>query len=78
MDPKSSDDTGKILSETIRRFMSEFRIPNGLQAIGYTQEDVPELAKATFESKNEALRVAPRSQTEEQLSQLFEQSLKVY
>lgn len=70
-------DAGKILSDTIRTYMLDLNIPNGLTALGYGPEDVGTLASSTIPQKR-TMGISPRQVVEEDLNNLFEQSLKHY
>lgn len=69
---------GPVVADTLRELMSDFKVANGLKSVGFSSGDAAPLAKATFESKNQALSIAPRAQTEEQLATLFENSMTAY
>jgi len=42
------EDSGRVLSHTVRQYMSDLGIDNGLKAVGYSIDDVPALVKATL------------------------------
>ena len=42
------DDAGKVLSEVLREYMDVMKIENGLSALGFVKEDIPELVKGTL------------------------------
>ena len=42
------EDAGKVLSETLRQFMYDLKVDNGLNAVGYTKDDIPELVRGTL------------------------------
>ncbi|KAG7273474.1 hypothetical protein CRUP_015850 [Coryphaenoides rupestris] len=52
-------------------------VEDGLSAVGYTQEDVPDLVKGTIPQER-VTKLSPREHTEEDLTRLFEASLKLY
>ena len=42
------DDAGNVLAETLRHYMSEMQVVDGLQAMGYSTADIPALVKGTL------------------------------
>lgn len=41
-------DAGKILSDVMRGVMDKMKVPNGLKALGYTNDDIPGLVKGAL------------------------------
>ena len=48
-------DAGAILSDVCRRFMDRLGIPDGLGALGYSEEDVPALVKGAMNAVRKIL-----------------------
>jgi len=67
-------DAGRILADCITSFMERLGIPNGLSAIGYTQEDIPALVRGTL-PQHRVTKLSPRPVGEEELTSMFEEAL---
>uniref|UniRef100_A0A452UEX7 Hydroxyacid-oxoacid transhydrogenase, mitochondrial n=2 Tax=Ursus TaxID=9639 RepID=A0A452UEX7_URSMA len=70
-------DAGPILADTLRKFLYDLDVDDGLAAIGYSKADIPALVKGTLPQER-VTKLAPRPQSEEDLSALFEASMKLY
>ncbi|XP_050796999.1 hydroxyacid-oxoacid transhydrogenase, mitochondrial isoform X1 [Gopherus flavomarginatus] len=70
-------DAGLILADTLRKFLFDLNVDDGLAAIGYSKADIPALVKGTLPQER-VTKLSPRPQTEEELSALFEASMKLY
>uniref|UniRef100_A0A8B9TIU9 Hydroxyacid-oxoacid transhydrogenase, mitochondrial n=1 Tax=Anas platyrhynchos TaxID=8839 RepID=A0A8B9TIU9_ANAPL len=70
-------DAGFILADTLRKFLFDLNVDDGLAAIGYSKADIPALVKGTLPQER-VTKLSPRPQTEEDLSALFEASMKLY
>ncbi|XP_064243923.1 hydroxyacid-oxoacid transhydrogenase, mitochondrial isoform X1 [Passer domesticus] len=70
-------DAGLILADTLRKFLFDLNVDDGLAAIGYSKADIPALVKGTLPQER-VTKLSPRPQTEEDLSALFEASMKLY
>lgn len=45
---KKKEDAGRVLADTVRQYMSDLDIDNGLRALGYTSADIPALVQGTL------------------------------
>ncbi|XP_059983782.1 hydroxyacid-oxoacid transhydrogenase, mitochondrial isoform X2 [Lagenorhynchus albirostris] len=69
-------DAGPVLADTLRKFLFDLDVDDGLAAIGYSKADIPALVKGTLPQER-VTKLAPRPQSEEDLSALFEASMKL-
>jgi alcohol dehydrogenase class IV len=68
---------GNKLADLIRGYMSDFKCPNGLAALGFDRKDVDKLAdRATASLKKGA--IAPRDPDVDALADIYEKSLTCY
>ncbi|XP_069107099.1 hydroxyacid-oxoacid transhydrogenase, mitochondrial-like isoform X1 [Argopecten irradians] len=74
---KKAADAGKVLGDRLREIMQDIGVPDGLEALGYTKDDIPALVKGTL-PQHRVIKLAPRPQTEEDLTHIFENCMKVY
>ncbi|XP_006633963.2 hydroxyacid-oxoacid transhydrogenase, mitochondrial [Lepisosteus oculatus] len=70
-------DAGLILSDVLRKILFDLNVDDGLSAVGYTTDDIPALVKGTIPQER-VTKLSPRAHTEEDLTDLFEASLKLY
>ncbi|XP_012994717.2 hydroxyacid-oxoacid transhydrogenase, mitochondrial [Esox lucius] len=70
-------DAGLLLADTLRQFLYDLKVDDGLSAIGYTKNDIPDLVRGTIPQER-VTKLSPREHTEEDLTNLFEASLKLY
>lgn len=67
-------DAGKILADRIIYFMERLNMPNGLSAIGYNRNDIPQLVQGALPQQR-LLRLSPRPVGPEELAQIFEDAM---
>lgn len=71
------EDAGEILGDVIVKFIRDMGLPNGLGAVGYTEEDVPALVEGTL-PQHRVTKLSPRSADADDLAQLFRSSLTLW
>ncbi|XP_030606917.1 hydroxyacid-oxoacid transhydrogenase, mitochondrial [Archocentrus centrarchus] len=71
------EDAGSVLADMLRQLLFELQVEDGLGAVGYTKDDIPALVKGTIPQER-VTKLSPRAHTEEDLSRLFEASMKLY
>ncbi len=68
------EDAGEILSGRIVGLMQRLKVPNGLEGVGYSRSDIPALVQGTLPQER-VTKLAPRPAAEQELTQLFEDSM---
>lgn len=71
------EEAGDLLADRIIDFMRELKMPNGLHAVGYTEEDIPALVEGTL-PQHRVTKLSPRPATAEDLKELFEDSMRIW
>jgi len=70
----SPEDAGRILAERVIYFMKNLNIPNGLGAIGYRSEDIPQLVEGTL-PQHRVIKLSPRPVGPSELTEIFEDAM---
>ncbi|XP_049604273.1 hydroxyacid-oxoacid transhydrogenase, mitochondrial isoform X1 [Syngnathus scovelli] len=70
-------DAGAVLADALRHFLFELKVEDGLAAVGYQQDDVPALVRGTIPQER-VTKLSPREHSEDDLTRLFEASMKLY
>ena len=68
------EDAGKILADRLIELMQRLKVPNGLSAIGYTREDIPELVQGTL-PQHRLTKLSPRQAGQQDLESLFDDAM---
>ncbi len=70
-------DAGSILADEVARRMQSCALPNGLREVGFRAEDISRLVEGTL-PQDRIVRICPRPVTVDDLSQMFEASMRAY
>lgn len=68
------EDAGRILSDRVIEIMQRLHIPNGLSAVGYTRDDIPNLVQGTL-PQHRVIKLSPRPVGEAELTHIFEDAM---
>ena len=71
------EDAGDVLADAIISLLRRIGVPNGLGAIGYTADDVPDLAAGAMPQQR-VIKLSPRPVQEDDLRQLFLDSMRLW
>ena len=71
------EQAGDVLAETIIGYLKKLRVPNGLSALGYSDDDIPALVQGTL-PQHRVTKLAPKPVDENVLSRLFAESMTVW
>lgn len=73
----SLEDAGDLLADAIVRLMQRVDVPNGLSAIGYSEDDVGKLVEGTL-PQHRVVKLSPRPAGAEELQCLFRDSMTLW
>ncbi|HDZ91110.1 MAG TPA: iron-containing alcohol dehydrogenase [Deltaproteobacteria bacterium] len=71
------EDAGEILADTVIGFMKRLGIPNGLNGVGYTVDDIPKLVEGTL-PQHRVIKIAPRKVGPEELNEIFADAMRYW
>lgn len=70
-------DAGKLVADRIIHYMKRLGIPNGLQAVGYDERDIPELVKGTL-PQHRVTKLSPKPAGEHELECIFRDAMRYW
>jgi hydroxyacid-oxoacid transhydrogenase len=70
-------DAGEVLSGAVIEIMKALGIPNGLTAVGYSEDDIPTLVEGTL-PQHRVTKLAPRPAGEAELAELFKGAMRYW
>lgn len=70
----SPDEAGHILADQIVSLMKILEVPNGLSAIGFTEDDIPALVEGTL-PQHRVTKLSPRPAEAEDLEMMFKDAM---
>jgi len=71
------EDAGDILARAVTDVMKKAGIPNGLQAVGYTPDDVDALVEGVL-PQHRVTKLSPRPATRADFTRLFLDSMTIW
>jgi hydroxyacid-oxoacid transhydrogenase len=74
-DPLDGNHAGRLLEERVVHFMKTLGMPNGLAAVGYSDDDIPNLVEGTL-PQHRVTKLSPREASREDLVNLFQDSMQ--
>lgn len=73
----ADEDVGEALANRIIEFMKALNMPNGLEAVGYTEADIPTLVEGTL-PQHRVTKLSPKEADEAALHELFRDALRYW
>lgn len=77
VDGVSLEDAGAVLADRLVELMRQLDLPNGLSALGYTDEHIPALVEGTL-PQHRVTKLAPRVAGQEELAALFAAAMRYW
>lgn len=73
----AEEDAGEVLAGAIIELMKQTGVPNGLSAIGFTEDDIPTLVEGTL-PQHRVTKLSPRPASAEDLARLFADAMRYW
>ena len=73
----AAEDAGELLAGAIIELMQKTGVPNGLGAIGFTEEDIPALVEGTL-PQHRVTKLSPRPAEAQDLEALFRDAMSYW
>ncbi|TPX37420.1 hypothetical protein SmJEL517_g00646 [Synchytrium microbalum] len=70
-------DAGLVLSEALKKFLYDLKVPNGISAMGFGKDDINMLVEGTL-PQHRVTKLAPKHTGAEELARLFEDTMTIY
>lgn len=74
---KRAEDAGEILAERVLYYMQLLKMPSGLQAVGYSESDIPEMIQGTL-PQSRITKLSPRPAGDVEIGELFHNSMRLW
>jgi hydroxyacid-oxoacid transhydrogenase len=72
-----SDDAGNLLAQAVIDVMKKTGMPNGLKAVGYTEDDIPALVAGAL-PQHRVTKLSPRPVDAEDFTRMFRDSMTIW
>lgn len=72
-----AEGAGVALADAITGFMQRLDVPNGLEALGYTRNEIPELVAGTL-PQHRVTKLSPKPFSEDDLGAMFEDAMSAW
>ena len=77
IDAVSLEDAGQVLADRVVHFMKLMNMPSGLNQVGYSEADIPDLVAGTL-PQHRVTKLSPRPAGEDALTMLFQESMRIW
>jgi hydroxyacid-oxoacid transhydrogenase len=71
------DEAGDLLADAIIAIMKKTGVPNGLSAIGFSEDDIPALVEGTL-PQHRVTKLSPRPAQADDLREMFRGSMTIW
>lgn len=75
--PVRKEDAGAVLSDVLREYLYDLGVPDGLHALGFNEDDIPDLVQGALPQKR-VLDLSPVTTDAEPLAEIYANSMKNY